>query len=174
MPAVSESAAYESPTAATVEPAPAPVAASSAAPTQFDRLVNLAWGGLAALPLLTAALLLTPAAQGHGTHQQLGLPPCTFLWLTGFPCAFCGMTTSWTHAAHGQVLESIRTQPMGFVFFSIDLALVVWILGLAVLGRAQFRPERFLSAIPRPLWWSGLSLTLVAWIYKIAVVRGWI
>lgn len=151
-----------------------PSSATAEVPRGIDRLANLAWGTLGALPLLTAGLLLTPSSQGMGTHQQLGLPPCTFLFLTNFPCPFCGMTTSWTHAAHGQVLESILTQPMGFAFFAIDLGLVVWILGLALLGRAQFRPERFLTSIPRPMWWSGLSLTVVAWMYKIATVRGWL
>jgi hypothetical protein len=167
MPGVSESAP------SSIESASA-TPAVGAAPTLTDRFANLAWGALGALPLLTAGVLLTPSTQGMGTHQQLGLPPCTFLYLTDFPCPFCGMTTSWTHAAHGQVFESIRTQPMGFAFFAIDFGLVVWILGLALLGRAQFRPERFLSAIPLPLWWSGLSLTIVAWIYKIATVRGWL
>lgn len=156
-----------------IEPAAAAAPLAQAA-TLTDRIANVAWGTLGALPLLTAGILLTPSTKGMGTHQQLGLPPCTFLYLTNFPCPFCGMTTSWTHAAHGQVFESIRTQPMGFAFFAIDLGLVVWILGLVLLGRAQFRPERFLTAIPRPLWWSGLSLTVVAWLYKIAVVRGWL
>jgi hypothetical protein len=158
-----------------IEPASAnaPLVASDA-PTLADRIANVAWGTVGALPLLTAALLLTPSPKGMGTHQQLGLPPCTFLYLTGFPCPFCGMTTSWTHAAHGQVFESIRAQPMGFAFFAVDFFLVAWILGLALLGRAQFRPERFLTSIPRPVWWSGLSLTAVAWMYKIAIVRGWL
>ena len=140
----------------------------------IDRLANLGWGALGAVPLLTAGLLLTPAAKGVGTHQQLGLPPCTFLYLTGFPCAFCGMTTSWTHAAHGDVLSSIVTQPMGFVLFAVDLGLVVWLLGAAVAGRPGFRPEGLLTWIPRWLWWSALAGTLGAWAYKIAVVRTWI
>src|SRR5687768_6027839 len=81
-----------------------------------DRAMNFAWSALFAAPLVLAAIL-TPSERGVGTHRQLGLPECTFLWVTGFPCPFCGMTTSWTHAAHGDVLRSITTQPMGFVFF---------------------------------------------------------
>ena len=139
-----------------------------------DRLANLGWGTLGAAPLMAAAFLLTPSAKGVGTHQQLGLPPCTFLYLTGFPCAFCGMTTSWTHAAHGHVLSSITTQPMGFALFAVDVALVLWIFGSAIAGRPGFRPEALLSWIPRSVWWSALALTLGSWAMKIAVVRGWI
>lgn len=137
-------------------------------------MISLAWAALGALPLVTARFLLTPSADGMGTHRQLGLPPCTFLYLSGIPCPFCGMTTSWTHAAHGQILSSIATQPAGFAFFVIDFGIVFWCLWAAAIGLPQWRPEKFLSAIPRWLWWSGLSLTCAAWIYKILVVRGFL
>ena len=35
------------------------------------------------------------------THQQLGLPPCTFLEVTGVPCPACGMTTSFALLVRG-------------------------------------------------------------------------
>ena len=159
-------------------PAPAPLQAAAAAPPPprplVHRLVNLGWGTLGAAPLLAAAVLLTPSANGVGTHKQLGLPDCTFLWLSGFPCPFCGMTTSWTHAAHGELFAAVRTQPMGFVLFLVDALLVVWLLGRALTGGVGFRPERLLSAIPAPVWWGSLALTIASWIYKIAAVRGWI
>jgi hypothetical protein len=128
---------------------------------------------MASSPLLLAGVFLKPAAAGVGTHQQLGLPPCTFLFLTGFPCPFCGMTTSWTHAAHGQILSSIAVQPMGFVLFSIDFALVVWLLGRFVAGSATFRPEQWLARVPPRVLYAGFLATGVAWIYKILLVRGW-
>lgn len=142
-------------------------------PTFGDRLQNLGWGSLCALPLVAAAVL-TPSKSGVGTHQQLGLPPCTFLHLTGFPCAFCGMTTSWTHAAHGDLLAAFVTQPMGLLLFVIDVVLATALLGRAVVGGSAFRPDRFLALVPIPVVWTMFGATIVAWIYKIAVHRGWI
>ena len=46
---------------------------------------------------LGAAVRLQPAREGLGTHQQLGLPPCTFRVLFDRPCPSCGMSTSWAH-----------------------------------------------------------------------------
>src|SRR5207247_577108 len=44
--------------------------------------------------LLGVARLVEPDLRGYGTHEQLGLPPCTFRLLTGIACPSCGMTTS--------------------------------------------------------------------------------
>ena len=44
--------------------------------------------------LLSVAAWLTPDELGVGSHQQLGLPPCSMLTLTGYPCPTCGMTTA--------------------------------------------------------------------------------
>lgn len=138
-----------------------------------DRAMNFAWSALFAAPI-TLAAILTPSDKGVGTHEQLGLPPCTFLWVTGFPCPFCGMTTSWTHAAHGDVLRSIATQPMGFLFFLLCAALAIATLANAIRGRDRFRLERFFARVPAKAWWSGLVALIAAWIYKSASVRGWI
>ncbi|MCI0660998.1 MAG: hypothetical protein L0220_07990, partial [Acidobacteria bacterium] len=35
---------------------------------------------------LIIARILQPSSRGVGTHEQLGLPPCPFLHLTGIPC----------------------------------------------------------------------------------------
>src|SRR5579859_2671290 len=109
-----------------------------------------------------------------GTHRQLGLPPCTFLWVTGFPCPFCGMTTSWTHAAHGELWSALQVQPMGLFLFSLAVALCLMNLTRALLGRPAFRPDRALGALPRAVWVAGTGGILLAWAYKIAVVRAWV
>lgn len=137
------------------------------------RLWNLLWTCSASAPLLIAGML-HPSENGVGTHQQLGLPPCTFLWATGFPCPFCGMTTSWSFAAHFDIARSIRTQPAGFALFVACLAFVPWLIALAVSGRVAFRPEIVLARIPIRAWYAIFFALTLAWIFKIASVRGWI
>jgi hypothetical protein len=43
---------------------------------------------LGVLVMVGVGLYLSPDPAGHGTHQQLGLPPCTIHFLTGRPCPF--------------------------------------------------------------------------------------
>ena len=149
----------------------APIVA--AAPGLRDRLVNLGYASFCLSPL-GLAMVLTPSAKGMGTHQQLGLPPCTFLYLTGLPCPFCGMTTSWAHAAHLDPLSSIKAQPMGFVFFAMTAALAAHLLYRAATGRSGFQPEKLLTAIPLWGWYLSLLGVTMAWAYKISLVLGWI
>lgn len=76
------------------------------------------WSGLLALaaaaPLVVGAWL-TPNSVGHGTHTQLGLPPCGWVVAFGRPCPTCGMTTAFTHAAHGRLDLAFVAQPAGTV-----------------------------------------------------------
>ena len=70
---------------------------------------------LGVLVMVGVGLYLTPDPAGHGTHQQLGLPPCTIYYLTGRPCPSCGLTTSVSAILHGQFGLAWRANPMGFV-----------------------------------------------------------
>ena len=46
----------------------------------------LTLAGLSGLILLSLAIWLEPNPSGFGTHQQLGLPPCTILFWFDVPC----------------------------------------------------------------------------------------
>jgi len=63
---------------------------------------------------LVLAGTLTPSPQGSGTHRQLGLPPCSIRLAFGVRCPSCGMTTSWSHFARGNWIESVRANAGGF------------------------------------------------------------
>lgn len=54
---------------------------------------------------------------GHGTHQQLGLPPCPSVMLLGRPCPGCGLTTSWTALLHGDLATAFHVHPLGPVLY---------------------------------------------------------
>src|SRR5438309_464388 len=73
---------------------------------------------LALVSVFAVAWWLTPykddgSPRSLATHQQLGLPPCTFYYTTGLPCPSCGMTTSFSLLMHGDVKNSLRANAVG-------------------------------------------------------------
>ncbi|HHH29922.1 MAG TPA: DUF2752 domain-containing protein [Polyangiaceae bacterium] len=86
----------------------------------------LTWAVLFAGPLavLITAATLTPSVEGHGTHTQLGLPPCGFLVYTGYPCPGCGLTTSFSHMIRLEVLGAFHANPFGVLLFLCTAAIV--------------------------------------------------
>lgn len=101
-----------------------------------------------ALAVLLVAERLQPQPIGVGTGQQLGLAPCSLYSSTGIPCATCGMTTAFSHAAEGNLLAAFHAQPAGTIFALLLAGLVLvagWALiagmPLAPLGRALVRPR---------------------------------
>lgn len=115
--------------------------------------------------VLGVAHWLSPTAAGHGTHTQLGLPPCTWAEALGKPCMTCGMTTAFAHAARGHLLDSFRAQPFGCLL-AIATAATAWAtLHVAATGSMlASAASRLLGA--RLLWLVGASL-LLAWAYKV-------
>ena len=96
----------------------------------FARILLAMWGVLLSLVFATA-LWLDPNPRGFGTHQGLGLPPCTFRENFEVPCPSCGFTTSFSHFVRGQWLQSARVNLAG--------------LGLAILCAVQI-PWAFFSS----------------------------
>ena len=84
------------------------------------------WAILFAGPLavLITAAMLTPSSAGHGTHTQLGLPPCGFLVYTGYPCPGCGLTTSFSNMIRFQVGGAFHANPFGILLFLCTAAMV--------------------------------------------------
>lgn len=77
------------------------------------------------LAITGVGIYLSPDPHGHGTHQQLGLPPCPSVLFFDKPCPGCGLTTSWTSFIHGQFVDAFRAHPLGpllylaFTFFAL-------------------------------------------------------
>ena len=70
-----------------------------------------------------------------GTHQQLGLPECNFVRLTGYPCPSCGMTTSFALLVRGDVLNSLRANCAGTLLALTLLATIPWSIVSALRAR---------------------------------------
>jgi hypothetical protein len=126
----------------------------------------------APLGLVALGRLLEPDARGWGTHEQLGFRPCWPMTHWNVPCPGCGVTTALALAARGQPLGSLRTQPFGLVLLGAALATALW----ALAGQARGRDLH--AALPG-LPWRRLgsvlgTLALLAWLYKLALARGWL
>jgi len=125
---------------------------------------------LGILAVLILAAILTPDERGVGTHQQLGLPPCMTETVLGIPCPFCGMTTSFSHMAHGQVSQAITVQPAGALGFVLSAALALGLLAAVATGRA---PTIWIAVRRSPwLYATGGFIIFAAWIYKILAHTG--
>ena len=114
--------------------------------------------------VIAVAASLTPRASGQGTHQELGLPACSMLAETGYPCPSCGLTTSVAATAHGRIAEALSAQPFGVVLFA-----AVAVMGAA--GAAELASGRDVIAVLRPsVWWvvAGLGGMLLGWAWKLA------
>lgn len=132
----------------------------------LDRRTRALMGviGLGLLALLITASRLAPSAQGHGTHQQLGLPPCTFLSLFGHRCPACGMTTAWAHVVRGELRAALVANVGGALLAIAAGCAVPWLLLAAIGGR-------WWPIAPRegPLAWAAggfVALTLLDWLTR--------
>lgn len=120
---------------------------------------------LGLLGVLTAAAWLSPRSEGHGTHEQLGLPACGWLVATGRPCATCGMTTSFASLAKGDVSGSLAAQPFG-TFLALGTAAVFWIALHTALTGSRAGPSALRLIRPRMLWIVA-GVWVASWAYKL-------
>lgn len=121
--------------------------------------------GLGALSVVVIAAILHPSAEGHGTHTQLGLPPCGFIVVTGYPCPGCGLTTAFAAMAHFDPLLAAFANPFGVLLFLVTLVFV------PISFRAAWRGEPVLDTLERlgtPWWAAFLALASVSvWVTKV-------
>ncbi|MGV3484744.1 MAG: DUF2752 domain-containing protein [Planctomycetaceae bacterium] len=120
----------------------------------------LAGAVLLACPLAIAAHL-RPATAGLGTHQQLGLPPCTARSLWGVRCPACGMTTSWSHLVRGEVRRSLQANAGGTALGLVTFSVITALVGHAATAR-----------VPRRGWYVWLAWSLV--VALVLAVSDWV
>jgi hypothetical protein len=130
-----------------------------------DRLLAFMLG-LGLLGLLAVAAFLKPDPRGLGTHQQFGLPPCTFRFLFGRPCPTCGMTTAWAHLVRGQLIGALRANVGGTLLGLLAMVSVPWLLVSAVRGRwLGWAPN---STVIACIGSAILLVTLIEWGIRLA------
>ena len=85
--------------------------------------------GLWVVFLISGFLLaasLKPDPRGFGTHQRLGLPPCSFRVLFGINCPSCGSTTCFAQFVRGDWVSAIRANVSAFLLALVCSAMVPW------------------------------------------------
>lgn len=135
-----------------------------------SRLVALIVFGLSCAVLLTALMLTPKSERGVGTHESLGMPPCGLEAATGIPCATCGMTTSFSLAAHGHFVEAFTNQPAGALLCVIT-AMAAVVCGYALVTGMSLAPIGLVIWRPRVVI-IGVAILLIAWAYKIVIHTG--
>lgn len=125
----------------------------------------LALAGTLLLVPLVIAVWLQPSPLGMGTHQQLGLPPCTFVTLFGIRCPSCGMTTAWSHFVRGQWVQALQANVGGCLLAGVVTVSSGWMLLSAATGRrlANLPSEGVLAAIAVLL----VLITIIDWLVRI-------
>lgn len=122
--------------------------------------------GFGLLAALAAASQLRADPRGWGTHEQLGLPGCTFLSVVGKRCPACGMTTAWAHLTQGRPADALRAHATGTLL--AVAAVVVAVLALATAARGSWLAwlpgEKLISALAL----IGSGLILLEWIYRLS------
>lgn len=126
----------------------------------------------ALLGLGVFAIFVTPDPRGYGTHESLGLPPCFPLEFWNVPCPGCGVTTSVALVAHGCIGRAFVTQPFGALLALAVPFAFAWAWIQHFRGRDLRR-----ELMKAPAGWLGIGVAVIvlgAWVYKLAVVRGWL
>ena len=130
----------------------------------------LGLSGIGVVVLLVLGLFVEPDPRGFGTHEKLGLKPCLPMERWNVPCPGCGVTTSVTHAAHGELLRSLAVQPFGLFLSLVTVLFFVWGVGQHLRGRDVWIIVNTWD-VPR-LAMAGIVVLVLAWAYKFAAVQG--
>ena len=131
---------------------------------RFDTLLGLI-GLVGSVAVLTLSFWLSPDPRGYGTHEQLGLAPCSFLAVHGIPCLSCGMTTAFAGMAHLRPDIAVAASPFGALLFLVCLG-TPWHCVRCLRQRRD--PVGFLVA-RRTRWIGpvGLVLMLANWAWMV-------
>ncbi len=136
-----------------------------------DCKLSIAWrvlafvSGVGVLAVLLTARSLEPSSDGFGTHQQLGLPPCTSIVLFGIKCPSCGMTTSWSLATRGRFVEAAGVNAGGLLLAIIAMAYLPASCYFSWRGRST-RGSWFSMALGVSIL-TSLAVAVVQWLWRL-------
>jgi hypothetical protein len=119
------------------------------------------------LALLLVAGWLKPDPSGMGSHQQLGLPACNMVIVTGYPCPTCGMTTAFAYTVRGLWFSAFRAQPAGFALALMTAGAAI--ASIVVLWTGRVWVMNWYRISPALVTLLALAGILLGWIFKLVV-----
>ncbi|HEV3136766.1 MAG TPA: DUF2752 domain-containing protein [Pirellulales bacterium] len=121
--------------------------------------------GAGLLAMLVLAFQLRPDPRGWGTHEQLGLPRCTFLAWVGKRCPACGMTTAWANFVQGRPIAALQAHVAGTLLAVLALAASAAVLVVSVRGKKlAWQPGETAVA---GLAMAMVGLILLEWTFRL-------
>ncbi len=134
-------------------------------PTHWIARWALILSSLAIGLALALAWTLTPDERGFGTHQQLGLPPCSGRFLWGGACPSCGMTTSWCWLVRGNLVRAAQANIGGLALGIYAIVGAPWLLLSGIRGRWWIGfPQAWIMA---GLVGSAALLAFASWLQRL-------
>ena len=108
--------------------------------------------------MATLGALAIGAFGSEATRHAAGVggPACPFLFATGLPCPFCGMTRGTIAMGHGDFREALAYHPLA----PLVLVLILSICTLVVLGRTAW--------LRRHVWWIAGAVGAI-WIARFVI-----
>lgn len=123
----------------------------------------------AAAAVVVALWRVAPDERGFGTHERLGLSPCSWPVAYGIPCPTCGCTTAACLLVHGRVVDAVVAQPFGAIVTAA--LLLLGLHALACLAFARSFVDLLVRLPLRRLLAAGFVALLLGWFYKYLVLR---
>lgn len=123
---------------------------------------HLILAGLAGIPLLVSFVF---------PLKTLPLIPCTFLWLTGYPCPFCGFTRSFWAFSAGDWAYGLWNAPLSAIVYASFWGVFIWNAIALVAGiRIQRGPALHLNRRQTNWIIAFISmLFLINWAYRLSL-----
>ena len=102
---------------------------------------------------------------------RLPLIPCTFLWLTGYPCPFCGFTRSFWAFSAGDWAYALSNAPLSGIVYLLAAGVFIWNATALIAGvRIRRGPALCFNRRQTSLIITFISvLFLVNWIYRLSL-----
>ena len=119
------------------------------------------------IAILFLSVWISPDRAGFGSHQQLGLPPCNMVMITGYPCPTCGMTTAFSYSVRGRLISAIQAQPAGFLLAMVTMMTAIASIGVIFTGKVWV--VNWYRTSPAIVTIAAIAVILLGWVFKLVM-----